>query len=159
MSFNTNTINLNAIRSNTTSNTNFVSAEYWRNDTLALYEADGENIAVIQTYSNPDIKGIPMDNLFKITSEIRGDSQVSRARRLLREANLRELEILKSLQPGETKTVLIQPVPDEVADSFGIELGENQHLALGHTYLRKAEEKPQVSSDAGKGLDKLFTAF
>lgn len=159
MSFNT--INLNAIRANNNSNSNttFVSAEYWRNDTLALYEADGENISIVQTYSNPDIKGIPMDNLFKITSEIRGDSQVSRARRLLREANLRELEILKSLQPGETKTVLIQPVPDEVADSFGIELGENQHLALGHTYLRKAEEKPQVSSDAGKGLDKLFTAF
>lgn len=159
MSFNT--INLNTIRTNNNSNSNttFVSAEYWRNDTLALYEANGESIVVIQTYSNPDIKGIPMDNLFKITSEIRGDSQVSRARRLLREANLRELEILKSLQSGETKTVLIQPIPDEVADSFGIELGANQHLALGHTYLRKAEEKPQVSSDAGKGLDKLFTAF
>lgn len=159
MSFNTNTINLNAIRSNTNNNTTFVSAEYWRNDTLALYESDGENVAVVQTYSNPDVKGIPMDSLFKITSEIRGDSQVSRARRLLREANMRELQILKSLQPGETKSVLLQPVPDEVAESFGIELGENQHLAFAHTYLRKAEEKPQTASDAGKGLDKLFTAF
>ena len=63
------------------------------------------------------------------------------------------------LQPGETKSVLLQPIPDEVANSFGIELGENQHLALAHTYLRKAEEKPQTSSEAGKGLDKLFTAF
>lgn len=159
MSFNT--INLNAIRANNNSNsdTTFVSAEYWRNDTLALYESDGENVAVVQTYSNPDVKGIPMDTLFKITSEIRGDSQVSRARRLLREANMRELQILKSLQPGETKSVLLQPVPDEVAESFGIELGENQHLAFAHTYLRKAEEKPQTASDAGKGLDKLFTAF
>lgn len=159
MSFNT--INLNAIRANNNSNSNttFISAEYWRNDTLALYESDGESVAVVQTYSNPDVKGIPMDSLFKITSEIRGDSQVSRARRLLREANLRELEILKSLQPGETKSVLLQPIPDEVANSFGIELGENQHLALAHTYLRKAEEKPQISSETGKGLDKLFTAF
>lgn len=159
MSFNT--INLNAIRANNNSNnnSNFVSAEYWRNDTLALYESDGENVAVVQTYSNPDVKGIPMDSLFKITSEIKGDSQVSRARRLLREANMRELQILKSLQPGETKSVLLQPVPDEVAESFGIELSENQHLAFAHTYLRKSEEKPQTASDAGKGLDKLFTAF
>lgn len=65
MSFNTNTINLNAIRNNNNSNTNFVSAEYWRNDTLALYESDGESVAVVQTYSNPDVKGIPMDSLFK----------------------------------------------------------------------------------------------
>lgn len=159
MSFtNSNSINLNNIRSNNNSN-NFVSAEYWRNDTLALYEADGDMVTVVQTYSNPDIKGIPMDNLFKITSEIRGDSPVSRARRLLREANMKELAILQSLQPGETKSVLLQRIPDEVAESFGIELSENQHLALAHTYLRKAEEKPQTASDAGKGLDKLFSAF
>ena len=158
MSFTNSSINLNNIRSNNNTNT-FISAEYWRNDTLALYEAEGDTVTIVQTYSNPDIKGIPMDALFKITSEIRGDSPVSRARRLLREANMRELQILKSLEPGETKSVLLQPVPDEVAASFGIELGENQHLALAHTYLRKAEEKPQTASDAGKGLDKLFNAF
>lgn len=142
-----------AIVSNTTSTTSStrVPAEYWMNSVICLYQRDGDNITIIQTYSNPDLNGTPLDSLFKVTGEINGTSMVSRVRNLLRQDNIEVLSILKELQPGESKTTLTSPIEDEIAEAYGIQLEEGQHLAWGRSLYRKnkdapiSEQKPKVS--------------
>lgn len=135
----------------TTSTATRTPAEYWMNSVICLYQRDGDNISIIQTYSNPDLNGTPLDSLFKVTGEINGTSMVSRVRNLLRQDNIEILSILKELKPGESKTTLTAPIEDEIAEAYGIQLEEGQHLAWGRSLYRKnkdapiSEQKPKVS--------------
>ena len=81
--------NNSAITTNNSSNStaNRTIPEYWMNSVVCLYERDGDNIAIIQTFSNPDLNGVPLDGLLKVTGEITGTSLVSRVRNLLRQDN------------------------------------------------------------------------
>lgn len=145
--------NNSAIVSNTNSSSTSTRtpAEYWMNSVICLYQKDGDNISIIQTYSNPDLNGTPLDSLFKVTGEINGTSMVSRVRNLLRQDNVEILSILKELQPGESKTSLTAPIEDEIAAAYGIQLEQGQHLAWGRNLYRKnkdapiSEQKPKVS--------------
>lgn len=143
-----------AIVSNNTNSSSTLTrtpAEYWMNSVICLYQKEGDNISIIQTYSNPDLNGTPLDSLFKVTGEINGTSMVSRVRNLLRQDNIEILSILKELQPGESKTSLTAPIEDEIAAAYGITLEEGQHLAWGRSLYRKnkdapiSEQKPKVS--------------
>lgn len=116
--------------------------EYWMNSVVCLYKRDGDNISIIQTFSNPDLNGVPLDSLFKVTSEITGTSLVSRVRNLLRQDNKEVLSILKELQPGESKTTLEAPIEDEIAEDYGIPLEEGQHLAWGKSLYRRNKSVP-----------------
>lgn len=137
--------NNSAIVSNNTSSSTIATRtipEYWMNSVVCLYERDGDNISIIQTFSNPDLNGVPLDSLFKVTGEITGTSLVSRVRNLLRQDNKEVLSILKELQPGESKTTLEAPIEDEIAEAYGIPLEEGQHLAWGKSLYRRSKSVP-----------------
>lgn len=140
-----------AIVNNTNSSTNTANRtipEYWMNSVVCLYEKDGDNISVVQTFSNPDLNGVPLDGLLKVTGEITGVSLVSRVRNLLRQDNKEVLSIMKELQPGESKTTLEAPIEDEIAKAFGIPLEENQHLAWGRSIYRRGKSTPLAEQPA-----------
>lgn len=138
------------VSNNTSSSTTAIRTipEYWMNSVVCLYERDGDNISIIQTFSNPDLNGIPLDSLFKVTGEITGVSLVSRVRNLLRQDNKEILSIMKELQPGESKTTLEAPIEDEIAEAFGIPLEENQHLAWGRSIYRRGKSTPLAEQPA-----------
>lgn len=142
-----------AIVSNTSSSSTTTTRtipEYWMNSIVCLYERDGDNINIIQTFSNPDLNGIPLDGLLKVTGEITGTSLVSRVRNLLRQDNKETLAIMQELQPGESKTTLEAPIEDEVAESYGIPLEEGQHLAWGKSIYRRGKSTPLAEQPANK---------
>lgn len=142
--------NNSSVVSNTNSSSTLTRtpAEYWMNSVICLYQKDGDSISIIQTYSNPDLNGTPLDSLFKVTGEINGTSMVSRVRNLLRQDNIEILSILKELQPGESKTTLEAPIEDEIAEAYGIPLEEGQHLAWGKSLYRRSKSVPLAEQPA-----------
>lgn len=145
------------VSNNGTSSTSVrTPAEYWMNSVICLYQRDGDNISIIQTYSNPDLNGTPLDSLFKVTGEINGTSMVSRVRNLLRQDNIEVLSILKELKPGESKTTLTAPIEDEIAEAYGIQLEEGQHLAWGRSLYRKNKDAPISEQKSKVSLHRYF---
>lgn len=145
-------------------NGNSEPAKFWQNDCLAVYQ-QGENgePEVVTTFSNPDLKGKVLDKAIESLEALKpisGDSQISCARRILRDANIALLQKVASLPEGESFTTLVKPLPDELAQAYGLELEEGQHLAMGTTYLHvKASAKAEVSADKAEILKKAFKDF
>ena len=151
----------------TTSNFNANNSEpakYWQNDCLVIYQ-QGENgePEPVTTFSNPDLKGRVLDKAvesLEALKPISGDSQISCARKILRDANIALLRKVANLPEGESFTTLVKPLPDDLAQAYGLELEEGQHLAMGTTYLHtKASVKAEVSADKAEVLKKAFKDF
>lgn len=151
----------------TTSNFNANNSEpakFWQNDCLVIYQ-QGENgePEPVTTFSNPDLKGRILDKAvesLEALKPISGDSQISCARKILRDANIALLRKVANLPEGESFTTLVKPLPDDLAQAYGLELEEGQHLAMGTTYLHtKASVKAEVSADKAEVLKKAFKDF
>lgn len=151
----------------TTSNFNNSTSEpakFWQNDCLAVYQqGESGEPEVVTTFSNPDLKGKVLDKSIESLDSLKpisGDSQISCARRILRDANIALLQKVASLPEGESFTTLVRPLPDELAQAYGLSLDEGQHLAIGVTYLHvKANVKAEVSADKQEVLKKAFKDF
>lgn len=139
-------------------------AKFWQNDCLVIYSANenGEPEAVT-TFSNPDFKGRVLDKAIESLEALKpisGDSQISCARKILRDANIALLRKVANLPEGESFTTLVKPLPDDLAQAYGLELEEGQHLAMGITYLHtKPSVKAEVSADKAEVLKKAFKDF
>lgn len=139
-------------------------AKFWQNDCLAVYQqSENGEPEVVTTFSNPDLKGKVLDKAIEGLESLKpilGDSQISVARRILRDANIALLQKVASLPEGESFTTLVRPLPDELATAYGMSLEEGQHLAMGVTYLHvKASVKAEVSADKAEVLKKAFKDF